>query len=74
MNTASVTPTAPRLRVVRGEPTPDELAALTAVVAARGAARPPAADPAGPAGPAPVPGWRLPGPHHPAGAWRTFPR
>ncbi|HZC74060.1 MAG TPA: acyl-CoA carboxylase subunit epsilon [Jatrophihabitans sp.] len=34
--------TAPNLRVVRGDPTPEELAALTAVVAAAGAAEPPA--------------------------------
>jgi hypothetical protein len=31
----------PLLRVVRGEPTPDELAALVAVVTARSAATPP---------------------------------
>ncbi len=31
-------PTTPRLRVVKGDPTPEELAALVAVVAARNAA------------------------------------
>jgi hypothetical protein len=35
----------PVLRVVRGEPTPDELAALVAVVASRAAAAPPPAPP-----------------------------
>jgi hypothetical protein len=33
------------LRVVRGEPTPEELAALTAVVSAAGAAEPEEAEP-----------------------------
>jgi hypothetical protein len=35
----------PVLRVVRGEPTPEELAALLAVVTVRGAATPPASAP-----------------------------
>lgn len=70
MDTAPTAP--PALRVVRGAPTPDELAALTAVVLARRAAVPSTGAPA--ASPAPVPGWLRPSPHHPAGAWRTFPR
>ncbi|MER7224784.1 acyl-CoA carboxylase subunit epsilon [Streptomyces rubradiris] len=70
MDTAPTAP--PALRVVRGDPTPDELAALTAVVLARGAAGPPPGDPV--TAPVPAPGWLRPGRHHPAGAWRTFPR
>jgi hypothetical protein len=56
------------LRVVRGDPTPDELAALVTVVAARAAARRPApqrrpawGDPAMALGGMPIPGpdaWR----------------
>jgi hypothetical protein len=61
----------PLLRIVRGEPTPEELAALLTVVAARAAAA--AAEPSG----APRSGWRdrsryvrnsLP---HGPGAWRA---
>jgi len=63
-------PARPLLRVVRGNPTPEELAALIAVVSARGAA----AEPAEPAPPSPWrsrgPGLRRPLPHGP-GAWRT---
>ncbi|MFJ8313196.1 MULTISPECIES: acyl-CoA carboxylase subunit epsilon [unclassified Streptomyces] len=65
--------TAPECRpaafhVVRGEPDPHELAALTAVLL--GLARNSAADP-DPAGPPPRPGWRRPRrAHHPgAGSW-----
>ncbi|MFI9548296.1 acyl-CoA carboxylase subunit epsilon [Streptomyces sp. NPDC052016] len=65
-------PAPPALRVVRGDPTPDELAALTAVVLARGAALSAVGEPV--AGPPPVPGWLRPSLHRPAGAWRTFPR
>ncbi|MFT4188110.1 MAG: acyl-CoA carboxylase epsilon subunit, partial [Aeromicrobium sp.] len=36
--TPTTEPAAPALRVVKGEPTPEELAALVAVVAARSAA------------------------------------
>jgi hypothetical protein len=60
----------PVLRIVRGEPTPEELAALVAVVAARSGAPAPA--------PKPIPSaWtdraRLVRPHlHPGpGAWRA---
>ncbi|WP_017613677.1 acyl-CoA carboxylase subunit epsilon [Nocardiopsis salina] len=66
---------APHLAVVRGEPTAEELAALTAVLSARAAAAR-ASD--GAEQPAPVSGWRdraqgLRGrvPHRPGpGAWR----
>ena len=60
-------PARPLLRVVRGEPTAEELAALVAVVLARGAAEEPA--------PAARPLWAVPAlrghlPHGP-GAWRA---
>lgn len=76
MDTDTDTDTAPAgppaLRVVRGDPAPDELAALTAVLLARGGAAPPD----GPPDTAPVPaapGWLRAGRHRPAGAWRTVP-
>jgi hypothetical protein len=59
----------PLLRVVRGEPTDEQLAALVAVVAARAAAAPPAAAPTAPSL------WGRPAlraPLHPGpGAWRA---
>lgn len=64
---------APHLRVVRGDPGPEEIAALTAVLAARAAALRAAQE----AGPVPEPGWRdrsraLRAPLRPGpGAWRT---
>ena len=62
----------PLLTVVRGGPTPEQLAALVAVVTARAAAADTAADPAGAA---PRPRWaspvlRSPLAHGP-GAWRV---
>ncbi|MFJ8310494.1 MULTISPECIES: acyl-CoA carboxylase subunit epsilon [unclassified Streptomyces] len=59
----------PALRVLRGEPTGEELAALTVVMLSR-AGSPPAEA----AAPAPAPGRWRPAVHHPAGAWRTVPR
>ncbi|MDT0304590.1 acyl-CoA carboxylase epsilon subunit [Streptomonospora wellingtoniae] len=65
---------APLLRVVRGDPTPEEAAALVAVLTAR--ARAARAGDGGPAGPPPS-GWRdrsrLPGrsPAPGPGAWRA---
>ena len=61
-------PARPLLTVVRGEPTPEQLAALIAVVSARGGGGEP--------GEAPVPSlWNRPvlrGPMHPGpGAWRA---
>jgi hypothetical protein len=68
---APAEPGRPLLRVVRGEPTPEELAALVAVLAARSPA--PAAEPGARAGG----GWgdharamRAPLPHGP-GRWRA---
>jgi hypothetical protein len=64
----------PHLVVVRGEPTAEELAALTAVLSARAAAARAAAE--APAEPAPASGWRdrsrgLRSPLRPGpGAWR----
>ncbi|MFF4156673.1 acyl-CoA carboxylase epsilon subunit [Streptomyces sp. NPDC001678] len=60
------------LRVLRGNPTAEEIAALTLAVLA-GPAAGPAAGP-GPARPKAVPGWLRSGPHRPAGAWRTVPQ
>ncbi|MBZ4019418.1 acyl-CoA carboxylase subunit epsilon [Streptomyces purpurogeneiscleroticus] len=57
------------LRVVRGNPTPDELAALIVVVLARAATPLPVG---AQAAPVPVPGWLRVGAHHPAGPWRTL--
>jgi hypothetical protein len=60
-------PARPLLQVVRGEPTPEELAALIAVVSSRGAAEQPP--------PAPPSRWARPQlrrPLHPEpGAWRA---
>ncbi len=67
---AEAPPARPVLRVVRGDPTPEELAALLAVVGARGSA-------AAPPPPPPRSLWsargrslRRPLPHGP-GAWRS---
>ncbi|MGX2995743.1 acyl-CoA carboxylase epsilon subunit [Streptomyces sp. JNUCC 64] len=57
----------PQLSVVRGAPTPDELAALAVVVLSRGTTPPPTEEP-----PA-TPGWRGTGPYQPAGSWRVLP-
>ncbi len=58
---------APLLRVVRGEPTPEQLAALIAVVSTRGGAAPPTPAPPSPWG---RPVLRTALPHGP-GAWRS---
>lgn len=58
----------PLLSVVRGEPSPEELAALVAVISARAAAAGEPDAPARPAWGAPV--LRGPLPHGP-GAWRS---
>jgi hypothetical protein len=66
--------TPPLLRIVKGDPTPEELAALVTVVSAM------AAGAAGDAKPAPRPEWSAPhrrvrGTHrHGAGAWRASAR
>ena len=62
-------PRRPLLRVVRGDPTPEELAALVAVVASLGAPEPPARRPA-PAWSAHHRGVRRTYPHGPGG-WRA---
>ncbi|MEV5280067.1 MULTISPECIES: acyl-CoA carboxylase subunit epsilon [unclassified Streptomyces] len=59
----------PALRVLRGEPTGEELAALTVVMLSRAAPQP-----AETAAPAPARGRWRPAVHHPAGAWRTVPQ
>ncbi len=67
-STAPVEPTPPLLRVVKGDPTPEELGALVAVVASLGGA---AAEE-----PAPAPVWNRPRRlqrvvlRHGPGAWR----
>lgn len=65
----SLTTSDPTLRIVRGSPTPAELAATTAVLRAL-SARVTTGDEAT----AVPPGWRRPAHHVPAGAWRTLPR
>ena len=69
MTTPQDVPPRPLLRVVRGEPTAEELAALVAVVTARASAVP---EPAGPPAPS---RWGRPvlrSPLHPGpGAWRA---
>ncbi|AYV32428.1 acyl-CoA carboxylase subunit epsilon [Streptomyces sp. ADI95-16] len=75
MDTQRTARPAPQLCVVRGEPTPEEIAAVTAILL-----RLAATVPSGPAEhadafpAAPSPGWRRTGPHRPAGAWRTYPQ
>ncbi|MFJ7267384.1 acyl-CoA carboxylase subunit epsilon [Streptomyces sp. NPDC099050] len=68
---------APHLCVVKGDPTPEEMAAVTAVLLRLAATVPsgPAARPDALAAlaPEPSPGWQRTGPHRPAGAWRTYP-
>lgn len=59
--------TAPEFRIVRGRPTPEEIAATTAVLCLLLRGGPP--DDAGPV--SATPGWLRPLPHVPAGAWRT---
>lgn len=74
MSTRRAALPAPHLCVVRGDPTPEEMAAVTAVLLRLAATAPsgPAARPdALPAEPSP--GWRRTGPHRPARAWRTYP-
>ncbi len=68
MTESDAAPARPLLRVVRGTPTPEELAALVAVITARGGA-PAAAAPAPPAlwGRPQLRGGLAPGP----GAWRA---
>lgn len=64
------TPARPLLRVVNGDATPEEVAAVVAVFAALGSAAPAPA-------PRPTPAWSAPhrglrGAHHPGtGAWRS---
>ncbi|MEU9289304.1 acyl-CoA carboxylase subunit epsilon [Streptomyces sp. NPDC048275] len=68
MTIATSAPPGPVLRILRGNPTPEELAAATAVLCAL-----PAPGTAQRESPAP-PGWQRPAHHVPAGAWRTVPR
>jgi hypothetical protein len=62
-------PTRPLLRIVRGEPTPEELAALVAVLSARSGGSEPAPEPAPSAWGRPGSGVRGALPTY-AGAWR----
>ncbi|CAL9362193.1 acyl-CoA carboxylase epsilon subunit [Streptomyces sp. enrichment culture] len=73
---------APEFRIVRGRPTPEEIAATAAVLCLLLRGGPPDGTGPAPAGPAPAgpapagpapagPGWLRPLPHVPAGAWRT---
>ena len=68
MSAPDTPPARPLLTVVRGEPTPEQLAALIAVVSARGGAAEPQDAPAPSLWARPV----LRGPLHPGpGAWRA---
>lgn len=67
---ASTASARPLLRVVRGNPSPEELAALVAVVAARGSAAPAEPTPTPSAWASRAAGLRRPLPHGP-GAWRA---
>jgi hypothetical protein len=62
----------PQLRVVRGEPTPEELAVLTAVVTAAASGGEDAAPPVPPRGRWNDPAWQHRGPlPHGPGGWRA---
>ncbi|GAA3505066.1 hypothetical protein GCM10019016_121790 [Streptomyces prasinosporus] len=62
----------PGFRIVRGRPTPEEIAATAAVLCLLLRGGPPDGTGPAPDGPgAAAPGWLRPLPHVPAGAWRT---